>query len=202
MEQLVLTSSNLSKRKEWSSGSINLTEILQQWQKDCPDNVHIDIVLPKKDLTLAWSEVSTPKQLTGFRDLVGRQLLSYPFQYLGVFNYGKKKIEGQSKDDGKVYEYVAVYMDNDRRFAHETMQAGDGSCNCTWLIDFLQNAEKISSDLSRNDTLQITTDDEKCVQFLLQKNSDRGDLIEFQSIRFSSGWKDVDYEYYTDVDLG
>lgn len=201
MEQLVLTSNNLSKRKEWSSGSLNVTEILQTWKENCPDNVSIDGTLPKKELILNWSEVSTPKQLSGFRDLLGRHLLSYPFQYLGEFKYGKKKIKGQSKDNESAYEYVAIYIDNDKRFAQETSQAGEGQCNCTWLIDFLQNAEKISLDSLRNETLQISTDEDGYFQFLLQKVSDNSSLIEFQTISFTKDWKFMDYEYYTDIQL-
>ncbi|MCP4442507.1 MAG: hypothetical protein GY810_26675 [Aureispira sp.] len=201
MEQLVLTSSNLSKRKEWSSGSINVSEIVSKWQENTPDNVSIDAKLSKKELILDWSEVSTPKQLPGFRDLVGRHLASYKFQYLGEFKHGKHKIKGKSKADGKAYEYNAAYVDTFQRFAYESSQAGEGQCNSTWLIDFLHNAEKISEDPLRSETLKITNHEDGHFQFLLQKNSDSGDLIEFQTITFSTDWKHMESEYYADISL-
>ena len=46
---------------------------------------------------LHWNEVLTPAIPISFRDLVGKKLLDYKFQYLGKFKFDNKIIEPEAE---------------------------------------------------------------------------------------------------------
>lgn len=84
MDQLLLSSQRLSNQKVLSTGTIDVFQLLE---KQTTDSIILDAPTPSHRLELEWKEVVTPSTSTGFRDLVGKQMATYKFQYIGQFKY-------------------------------------------------------------------------------------------------------------------
>ena len=142
MNQLVLSSQRLKSNKILNSGILDVFELLQQHESlDC---VKLSADIPEKGLFLHWNEVLTPAIPLSFKDLVGKKLLDYKFQYLGQFKFDNTIIEPESES------FKSDFPD---RNIHNCEIESTGWVNCSWLVDFLLNAKDIQENSLRSEML-------------------------------------------------
>ncbi len=173
MEQLLLSSQRLNTQKVLSTGTINLTEELQ---KNEVENRKLEIDLPQ--LELEWKEVATPPTGQGLRDLVGKKMNSYKFQYLGQFRHDGTLINAVAE------EFTAGF---DQETIHHQRIESNGWINCTWLVDLIMNPNS-------NDKLFWRKEGDRLV-FSLSTHATDHTSAEQQKISFSEDMEQVTWEH-------
>jgi len=142
MTELLLSSQRLGQQKILDTGKLDLLEALQKHSN--LEIVQLEGKLPKKSIMLEWKEVKTPVTPTSFSDLVGKKLAEYKFQYLGQLTFDNHVVAAEKET------FVADFPDQN---ISNTSLESTGWLNCTWLLDFLMNAEAIQNDSLRNEGL-------------------------------------------------
>jgi hypothetical protein len=142
MTELLLSSQRLGQHNVLSTGKLDLLEALQKHSN--LEIVQLEGELPKKSIILEWKEVKTPVTPASFSDLVGKKLAEYKFQYLGQLTCDGSVVEAEKET------FVADFPD--QNISNTTLES-TGWVNCTWLLDFLMNAEAIQNDSLRNEGL-------------------------------------------------
>lgn len=142
MTELLLSSQRLGQQKVLHTDKLDLLEALQKHNN--LEIVQLEGELPKESIMLEWKEVKTPVTPASFSDLVGKKLAEYKFQYLGRLTYKDAAIEAEKET------FVADFPD--QNISNTTLES-TGWVNCTWLLDFLMNAEAIQNDSLRNEGL-------------------------------------------------
>lgn len=185
MNNLLLSSQRLGANKILQTGELNITELLEKQGKE--ELVQLKNTLPKKALTLQWKEVKTPETAPSFRDLAGKKLAEYQFQYLGQFYYGGQLISATSE----IFEasFPGQNINN-------TSVESTGWLNCTWLIDFLMNADAIQKDSLRQEFLIWTQEGKKASISLSAQASDKRSA-EQQKFVFDNNFKTITWEHHT-----
>ncbi|BDS12262.1 hypothetical protein [Aureispira anguillae] len=150
MNQLLLSSQRLETCKVLQNGKLNLFEALQKIAS--LELVNLEVELPESSIILEWKEVQTPATPQSFKDLVGKKLGEYKFQYLGRF------IQEETPVEVKKEQFVARFPTEN--ITDDTIE-NTGWVNCTWLIDFLVGADKIEKDGFRKEFLIWRKDEAK-----------------------------------------
>ncbi|MCH2045152.1 MAG: hypothetical protein MK212_13635 [Saprospiraceae bacterium] len=198
MEKLLPASANLAEHSALGNGTLNILELLKQ-HADL-ENVELATELPAEAIEIHWSEVRTPNINSNLgKEILGAKLLDYKFQYIASFSYNGEAIvckDWMSKKDEECYELFDARMGS--RTVHETKLAGNGTCNCTWLIDFLKNAASIAQDSLRADKLRWRKTYDGFRLTLTSSSSD-GRLCESQEFIFSSDFKYMKWEHHTAI---
>jgi hypothetical protein len=183
MTELLLSSQRLEQQKVLNTGKLDLLEALE---KHCNlEIVQLENKLPKKTILLEWKEVHTPVTPTSFSDLVGKKLTEYKFQYLGRLTFDGEEIEAGKES------FVADFPDQN---ISRTSLDSTGWVNCTWLLDFLMNAEAIQNDTLRNEKL-IWRKDKAGVTLALSRESTDARHAEQEKFVFDTKFKTVNWEH-------
>jgi hypothetical protein len=161
MTELLLSSQRLGQQKVLNTGKLDLLEALQKLGN--LEIVQLEGKLPKKSITLEWKEVKTPVTPASFSDLVGKKLAEYKFQYLGQLTFDDTIIEAEKET------FVADFPDQN---ISNTSLESTGWVNCTWLLDFLMNAEAIQNDSLRNEGLIWRKNKEGFILSLSRESTD------------------------------
>lgn len=142
MNQMLLSSQRLSTNKVLNTGLLDVFELLQQFGAlDC---LKLKADLPAFSLQLHWKEVCPPSTPNSFKDLAGKKLQDYKFQYLGQFHYNDHPIQATTESFSS--DFLNQNIQN-------SSLENTNWVNCTWLIDFLMNADNIDADILRKETL-------------------------------------------------
>jgi hypothetical protein len=144
MSELLLSARRLSQEKTLQTGKLNVLETLEK-HRDL-DIVNLERKRFNQELELEWKEVYTPNTPNSYRDLVGKKLSEYKFQYLGRFLV-----------DGKPVEVAAENFSTRLKSDDITNNSveNDGWVNCTWLVDFLMRAKHIQEDETTKEELSL-----------------------------------------------
>lgn len=185
MNHLLLSSTRLHESKVLETGQLNVVEWLQEYAD--LDIIHLEAPLPEEALMLEWKEVSTPYTSSAMRDLVGKKLASYKFQYLGQFSYLDKAIEAKQESFLSSFPSQPI---------HKSKLETTGWFNCTWLIDFLVQAPKIAQDSLRNEFLTWRADDTRFLLSLSSENSNEGSA-EQEMFVFDNCFETLSWEHTT-----
>jgi hypothetical protein len=181
MEQLLLTSKNMSKHKIWNEGQLSLNQALEKLQ-DLP-NVQLEAPLPSSEILLDWTEFALSQAPLHFGPrLLNGRLASYRFQYLGSFQQAGQEIRG-----------LEAYETYSAKPYYQTQQVGTGACNVTWLLDFLLNARSIAQDPLRSDRLRWQEDAQG--QFCLCLEAQDKGFLERQTLCFKADWSGYTWAY-------
>lgn len=198
MEKLLPASANLAEHSALGTGSLNILELLKQ-HADL-ENVELATDLPSEAIEIHWAEVRTPRINTNLgKEILGAKLLDYKFQYIASFSYGGEAIvckDWMSKKEEAYYELFDARMG--ARTIHETKLAGNGTCNCTWLVDFLKNAPSIAADSLRTDRIRWRKTYDG-FRLTLTSISTDGRLSESQEFIFSSDFKYMKWEHHAAI---
>lgn len=143
MKQLLLSGQNLNQQKVLETGTLDVFQLLEQ-QTSKNDWIEVRSDLPKGSLMLEWKEVRTPVIPTGLRDLVGKKMMAYNFQYIGRFSYNGVVLSNTEET------FEANFP---KENIHNNKNESEGWVNCTWLIDCLMNSAKIGQDSLRKELL-------------------------------------------------
>ncbi len=149
--------------------------------------IQLEAPIPSNKLSLHWKELSTPKTALSFRDLAGKKLSDYKFQYLGHFQYGDQEINTVSE---------SFSADFSERRIHDCSVQTTGWVNCTWLIDFLINAESIEIDPLRNEKL-CWKQDKKTISLSLDTKAIDSSHTEHQKLCFNKEFDAVSWQHFT-----
>lgn len=173
MQQLLLSSHRLEAQKVLNTGSIN---VFEQLKKNANPAISIPSDVPKGDLILEWKEVVTPDTTAGLKDLVGKKLATYKFQYIGQFIY-----------DGAVVEPVGEQFvaGLDTQVIHNQTLPSQGWVNCTWLVDFM-----LSSKDGKNEKL-VWRKEEDYLVFSMSTEAIDHTSAEQQKIAFSTDFSQL-----------
>ena len=194
MKKLLFTSVNLAENPALANGSLNPFKLLRQYSE--LDNIEIAAALPSVAIKLHWSEVKTPAvNINLGKEILGGRLLDYKFQYVGSFSKADEPIickDWKSPKQEAAYELFDASLGN--RTVYQTKLEGNGNCNCTWLIDLLQNAPKIATDSLRSDKIhwKKTRDDFRLILTALDLD---GKISEVQEFIFSPDFQYVKWEH-------
>ncbi|MFK7795810.1 MAG: hypothetical protein AB8E82_00045 [Aureispira sp.] len=156
---LSLSSERLATDAPLQEGEINVFETLKKHKKLPQVIVEEDDF--KQELILKWKEIRTPRTLPGYKDLVGKKLAEYKFQYLGQFVLNGNPVN--------IEQEKFINRFTKEKITKETIESS-GWCNCTWLIDFLANAKGIGQDTTRDEQLSWYSNDETWVLELHRKS--------------------------------
>lgn len=144
LKPLFLSSQRLHPTENAQTGKIDVFEALSNCDSTL-DCLELTSRPPSKKLILEWKEVVTPIVPATMHSLVGKKLATYKFQYLGQFYYGDELVEVASE------QFAATFQDGET-ICNCDLES-EGWVNCTWLIDFLMNAEAISQNILRQEQL-------------------------------------------------
>lgn len=184
MTELLLSSQRLEQEKVLHTDKLDLLEALQ---KHCNlEIVQIEGKLPKKSIILEWKEVHTPVTPASFSDLVGKKLAEYKFQYLGRLTFDGDLIEAEKEN------FVADFPDQN---ISNTSLDSTGWVNCTWLLDFLVNAEAIQNDTLRNEGL-IWRKDKGAFTLSLSRESTDARHAEQEKFVFDTKFKTLNWTHH------
>jgi len=183
MTELLLSSQRLEEQKVLQTGQLDLLEILQK--QGNLERVQLEGKLPKKSIFLEWKEVSTPVTPASFSDLVGKKLTEYTFQYLGQFTVDGQVVEAKKET------FIADFPD--QNISRASLDS-TGWLNCTWLIDFLMNAEAIQDDSLRNEGLIWRKNKEGFVLSLSRESMDARHA-EQEKFLFDTKFEAVNWEH-------
>lgn len=191
MEQFLLTSRNLSRKKSQGSGQLKFFEKLRAIA--AIDNVYIEAAIPEKELLLNWNEFYTPTYaVNGFKKLISDKLYSYNFQYLVSFNYDDDSMVSHADEPHNMEGFSALL---DEQVVFRSKSEESERCNCTWLIDFLLHAANIEKDCLREERLiwQATATG---YEIVLELNRMYSEAKERQVISFQNQFKTVSWNHY------
>ncbi len=178
MNDLLLSSQRLSDQKVLATGSF---DVLERLQKNRADSVHLEMQIPFVKLELEWKEVLTPATSASFKDLVGKKMAEYKFQYLGQFKYNGKVI-------GKVTEaFSSAFVDQN---IQEQLSESNTWVNCTWLVDFLMNAQN-----KTNEKIILRLEGDQMVLALSTQATD-GKSAEQQKYIFAANFETLAWEHH------
>jgi hypothetical protein len=183
MTELLLSSQRLEQQRVLCTGKLDLLETLQKYSD--LEIVQFEGKLPKKAINLEWKEVKTPVTPTSFSDLAGKKLTEYKFQYLGKFSFDYDLIEAEKET------FIANFPDQN---ISNTSLDSTGWVNCTWLLDFVMNAEAIQNDSLRNERLILRKNKEGFTLALSRESTD-GRHAEQEKIIFDPKFKTVNWEH-------
>lgn len=183
MTELLLSSQRLEQQKVLHTGKLDLLEALQ---KQCNlEIVDIEGKLPKKSIVLEWKEVQTPVTPASFSDLAGKKLTEYKFQYLGKLSIDCDVIEVEKEN------FISDFPD--QNIANTSLDS-TGWVNCTWLLDFLMNAEAIQNDTLRNEGL-IWRKDKGTFTLSLSRESTDARHAEQEKFVFDNKFKTLNWTH-------
>lgn len=185
MNQLLLSSQRLDTGKILQTGSIDVFETLQKHGK--LDILHLKTDFPKKALVLDWKEVKTPSTPSSFKDLVGKKLSNYPFQYLGQFKYDNKVLTPAKEVFASSFPNQSIQNDQ---------VENNGWLNCTWLLDFLMNANKIQAEPLRKEFLIWSQESNNYILSLSVESADMRSA-EQEKFLFSNNFSSIAWEHQT-----
>lgn len=183
MTELLLSSQRLEQEKVLHTDKLDLLEALQKHSN--LEIVQIEGKLPKKSIMLEWKEVRTPLTPTSFSDLAGKKLTEYKFQYLGRLTFDCEVIEAGTET------FVADFPDQN---ISNSSSDSTGWVNCTWLLDFLMNAEAIQNDTLRNEGL-IWRKDKKGVTLSLSRESTDARHAEQEKFIFDTKFETINWAH-------
>lgn len=183
MTELLLSSQRLENFKVLQTGQLDVFEALKK-HADL-ENILMETEVPKTSVLLEWKEVQTPNVPASIKDLAGKKLTEYKFQYLGQFTYKDKII----KVDGE--RFIA-------NFPNENISNSEIQCtgwlNCTWLIDFLVNGTKIQEDALREECLTWRKNKKERFLCLSRESIDKRHKEQEQFI-FSAAFDAITWEH-------
>ena len=185
MNQLLLSSQRLNTGKVLQTGTIDVFETLQKHGK--LDILNLKTDLPKKSLVLEWKEIKTPDTPQSFKDLVGKKLATYTFQYLGQFKYDNKVLTPATETFASSFPNQTIQNDQ---------VESTGWLNCTWLIDFLMNATTIQAEPLRKEFLIWTKEGDKHILSLSVESNDMRSA-EQEKFVFSNNFTSIAWEHTT-----
>ena len=185
MNQLLLSSQRLNAHKVLQTGSLNVFETLVQ-HGDL-EGLTFSAALPEKPLVLEWKEVKTPETPQSFRDLVGKKLVEYKFQYLGQFKYDGEVINPATETFASSFPNKSI---------HNNELESTGWVNCTWLIDFLMNAKSIQDNPLRSEMLIWRAEKENFVLALSTEAFDN-QSAEQEKFVFGDNFTTIAWEHKT-----
>lgn len=183
MSQILLSSQRLAQEKTLQTGQFSIFKAFKE--KKGLENIIIEQEKFKQELILEWKELRTPSTPSSYKDLAGKKLGEYKFQYLGRFLV-----------DGKAVEVKEENFTN--RFAHQDITndslENEGWVNCTWLLDFLTRAEQIQEDGTRDEQLSWYEKD-GCQVLELHRDTTDGSSNEQERFIFSKDLKELTWEH-------
>ena len=186
METLLLTSNPMSKQKIWNRGQLDLTAALGALV-DKPNCFFEDVFPDVLGLQLDWEEYASPQIKAAYGEqLLNGKLGQYRFQYLGNFSMGDFHLSCELE------HYRALDF-------FETEQLSLGTCNLTWLVDFLLNADKIAKSLHRKECLRAYRPE--AGGYVLALEADFEHHREVQKICFAADFRAYTWSY-TLIDKG
>lgn len=188
MSQILLSSQRLGSVKVLQEGSLDVFEALEQHPEDCAV-LDLQSRPPKKTLRLEWKEVLTPATPSSVRDLAGKKLSEYKFQYLGRFTYDDEAVE-------VIEEHFAADF-ADAEVIHQASIESEGWVNCTWLVDFLINAPAIAEDSLRDERLVWHKEGKRGHILDLTRQSTDGRHEESQHFVFKDEYKTLEWSHET-----
>ncbi len=185
MNQILLSSERLNLNKVLSTGYFDVFELIKQHQSlSC---LQLETEIPNLTLSLHWKELSTPETPHSFKDLAGKKLSDYKFQYLGNFQYQDQVIPALSE---------SFRSDFTEQTIHDCSVETTGWFNCTWLVDFLMNAPSIDKDPLRKEKLFWRQENDS---FCLSLSSEAIDYrhAEQQKFSFQLDYSSVSWQHLT-----
>jgi hypothetical protein len=185
MNQLLLSSQRLDSNKVLQTGEFNVFEMLRK--HGILDILNLKIAVPKKALMLEWKEIKTPKTPLSFKDLVGKKLMEYKFQYLGKFKYDGKYIDPATETFASSFPDRNIYNNEIK---------STGWLNCTWLIDFLMNAAAIQANTLRQEFIIWNEEDKN---YSLSLSTEAADMrsAEQEKFVFRNDFTTMTWEHMT-----
>ncbi|CAA6814882.1 MAG: Unknown protein [uncultured Aureispira sp.] len=183
MTELLLSSQRLEQQKVLHTGKLDLLEALQKHSN--LEIVQLEGKLPAKSIILEWKEVQTPTTPASFSDLAGKKLTEYKFQYLGQFSFDGNVVEAENET------FIADFPEQN---ISRTSLDSTGWLNCTWLLDFLMNAEAIEQDSLRNEGL-IWRKNKKGFMLSLSRESTDARHAEQEKFVFENKFKAVNWSH-------
>lgn len=183
MTELLLSSQRLEQQKVLNTGKLDLLEALEKY--DDLEIVQFEGKLPKETIILEWKEVQTPVTPTSFSDLVGKKLTEYKFQYLGQLTFGGNVIHAENEI------FVADFPS--QNISNASLESR-GWLNCTWLLDFVMNAEAIQNDSLRNEGL-IWRKNKEGFTLALSRESTDARHAEQEKFIFDTHFETVNWEH-------
>lgn len=191
MEKFILTSQNLKDKKRQGKGSFSLFSRLEQIADfDC---VFIEADLPDFELQLNWEECFTPQLMNlAFMPLISPKLYTFKFQYLGNFSKFEKALELGDEGELGFSEFFEAVMSEKQVFKSIVSQSE--FCNCSWLVEFLFQSEKICSDPTRTERLiwQQVSDG---YEIVLESEQNSKKLTERQVFLFQNNFETVSWQH-------
>lgn len=188
MNQLLLSSQRLSSAKMLQTGKLDVFEALEKHDDDCA-SLDLSSRPPKKTLLLEWKEFITPATPDTMRDLSGKKLSEYKFQYLGRFTYGDEPVK-------VTQEIFEASLGNDKSIHHDVVES-EGWVNCTWLVDFLVNAAAIQTDSLRDERLIWHKEGKKGHVLDLMRHSFDGKVQEEEHFIFKDDYQILEWSHCT-----
>lgn len=183
MSQILLSAQRLAQGKVLQTGQLNVFEALKGHKK--LDVVFLEKSKLKNKLELEWKEVHTPKLSNSYKDLAGKKLGEYKFQYLGRFLVDGKAVEVEGENFTSRFSAQEISNDD---------VANEGWVNCTWLIDFLMRADQIQHDTTSDEQLSVYEEDKKIVLELHRDATDKSSSEQERFI-FTKNLKKLTWEH-------
>jgi hypothetical protein len=195
MEQYLLTSRNFIGSKRQAKGSFELFQRIKKISKF--SNVFIEAEIPAIELNLYWEECHRPMNSNAaFLPLISPKLYAYPFQYFGNFENDQTPVIFGNQAEYKFCEKFSARLNNEAVFSFEDKDSS--LCNLSWLIDFLLNSEKISTDYSRNEKL-IWQQSAKGYELVLESISSDKKISERQLFLFKNNFESVSWQHLVNI---
>lgn len=185
MNQILLSSQRLSTNKVLNTGFLDVFELLQQYGPlDC---LKMETDLPTFNLQLHWKELCPPPTPNSFKDLAGKKLTDYKFQYLGQFHYKDSPIKATTES------FCSDFVNHN---IQNCSLENTNWVNCTWLIDFLMHADSIDADNLRKETLFWRKENDG---YTLALSSEAIDFkhAEQQKITFTDNFESYTWQHLT-----
>jgi hypothetical protein len=192
MEQLIPISNNIIVKPKLSNGNFMFFEKLNSIGNK--KNVFLEAEIPDISLKLEWEEYSMPDlKKDEFMPMLSPKLYSYKFPLFAFFTKDNSRLECPNQNDvqhGEVYE---VRMNEKVIFQSNTNNSG--LVNCSWLIDFFLNVDKISKESHKNEKL-IWTKREDTFEIILESEQNDKKVSERQIIAFHNDFESFSWKHF------
>ncbi|MGH1339315.1 MAG: hypothetical protein ACRBFS_24565 [Aureispira sp.] len=185
MSQLLLSAQRLAQGNVLQTGQLNVFEALKG-HKDL-EVVIVEQENFQQELVLEWQEVRTPRTPDSYKDLVGKKLGEYKFQYLGRFLVNGTPVEVKAENFTSRFAKDDITNDD---------VVNEGWVNCTWLVDFLTRAARIQHD-SNSDEQLSWYEQEGCRVLELHRDVTDKTSSEQERFIFSEDLKELTWEHET-----
>jgi hypothetical protein len=195
MEKYLLTSQNFSGANRQAQGTVDFFQKIRKISSY--ENVFIEAEIPDLEIILNWEEFKRPlSRYSAFMPLLSPKLYAYNFQYLGSFEKNKSAIIFGNSVDRNFSEHFSAKLNGESVFSFE--DACSNQCNLTWVLDFLMNSEKISSDRLRDERL-IWQKSLKGYELVLESVTFDKKITEREVFYFQNNFESVSWQHLINI---